>query len=53
MLECKEKVAVLLNMTPGEAVEIRQAARRRSIGSGYTYRDRALQALAEMKKLQG
>lgn len=53
MLECKEKVAILLKMTPGEAAEIRQAARRRSIGSGYSYHDRALQALAEMKKLQG
>ena len=53
MPECKEKVAVLLKMTPGEATEIREAARSRSVGSGYTYHDRALQALAEMRKLQG
>lgn len=53
ILECKEKVAYLLKRTPGEAAEIRLAARRRSISSGYTYRDRALQALAEMKKLKG
>ncbi|HUB60027.1 MAG TPA: glycosyltransferase [Puia sp.] len=53
MLECKQTAAGLLNMTPGEAMAVRRAARCRSIGSGYTYRDRALQALAEMQKLQG
>ena len=51
MSECKKWAAVLLNMTGGEAAEIREAARRKSIGSGYAYHDRALQALEEMKKL--
>ncbi|HEV2353609.1 MAG TPA: glycosyltransferase [Puia sp.] len=53
MAECKQQAAALLALTPGQAAEIRQAARRRSLGSGYTYRDRALQALTEMKKLLG
>ncbi|HLI94308.1 MAG TPA: glycosyltransferase [Puia sp.] len=51
MAGCKQQAAVLLKMTQGEAAEIRRAARRRSVGSGYSYQDRALQALTEMKKL--
>jgi len=51
--ECKKWVAVLLNMPAAEAGEIRKAARLKSIVSGYTYQDRALQVLEEMKKILG
>lgn len=50
VVECKEKAAAILKMNPTEAGGIRLAARQKSIEAGYSYRDRALQMLAELKK---
>lgn len=38
---CLQKARLLLNMTRTEANQVRERARRRSVGSGYSYRDRA------------
>jgi spore maturation protein CgeB len=51
ILECKKYAAIILQMTEEEAGRMRLAAREKSLRAGYTYRDRALQALREMEKL--
>ena len=52
LAECKEKAAAILKMNPTKAAGIRLAARRKSIEAGYSYQDRALQVLAELKKFR-
>jgi spore maturation protein CgeB len=49
--ECIKWCNVLLNMSAEEAKNIRLAARKKSVEAGYSYRDKALQALQEIKKL--
>jgi len=49
--ECVQKAGMLLAMPQDQASVIRRAARERSIGSGYSYRDRAGFVLSEVKKL--
>jgi len=49
--ECADKIKMLLSLSSEKANEIRAAARIRSLSSNYSYQDRAVQALAELKKL--
>lgn len=49
--ECKKLANDILEMTEAEARMVREKARSRSVNSGYSYRDRALQSLSEIKKL--
>jgi spore maturation protein CgeB len=49
--ECSQIVRKVLSFSANEAEIIRLAARRRSIDSGYTYRDRAAQALQHLENL--
>jgi spore maturation protein CgeB len=49
--ECCEKIRTLLEMPAASAQAIRLAARKKSIEAAYTYRDRALQALAHIRRL--
>ncbi|HEY8894491.1 MAG TPA: glycosyltransferase [Niastella sp.] len=49
--ECIQCCKALLGMTAEEESNIRRAARLKSIQAGYSYRDRTLQALREIKGL--
>jgi spore maturation protein CgeB len=49
--ECISLSKLLLNMSDEEALKIRLAARLKSLQAGYSYRNRALLALKEIKKL--
>lgn len=49
--ECKKQASRLLHMSKAEAEKIRLAARAKSLDAGYTYHDRARQALLEMETL--
>lgn len=51
LAECKKWAGVLLQMSREEAGRLRVTAREKSLVAGYTYRDRARQALSEMEKL--
>lgn len=49
--DCIEQINRLLTLTAGVVNEIRLNARKRSIQSAYTYKDRACQALVHLKRL--
>jgi len=49
--DCTKTIRKLLSMSSTEAAQIRENARRRSITSGYTYKDRANQLLRELQNL--
>lgn len=49
--ECAERSKELLGLSTADAKKIRIAARSKSISSGYSYRDRASQALTEISTL--
>ena len=49
--ECANLIKWLLQLSKGEADEIRRAARERSLKSGYTYEARSSQVLAELNNL--
>jgi spore maturation protein CgeB len=51
MMECKKLAIHILNMSETVAFEVRERARNRSLDSGYSYYNRALQSLSEIKKL--
>jgi spore maturation protein CgeB len=51
--QCIKKINYLLALSAESADAVRQLARRRSVVSGYSYHDRAAQALKEMKSLHG
>jgi spore maturation protein CgeB len=51
LAECIEKANLLLGMSSGMIENIRAAARKKSLQAGYTYKDRALQALTEIRNL--
>ena len=46
---CVNQIMKLLALKANEAMEIRNCARMRSINSGYSYKDRAEQALEKIK----
>ncbi|HXB07530.1 MAG TPA: glycosyltransferase, partial [Puia sp.] len=50
MKECRKWAGNLLSMTDSQAGEIRRAARRRSLESKYSYRDRSFQVTAIIKE---
>jgi spore maturation protein CgeB len=49
--ECREQAARILGLSAEEALNIRHAARAKSLAKGYTYQDRAMAVLKEMKAL--
>lgn len=49
--ECASQIKKLLALKANEAMEIRGFARMRSINSGYSYKDRTIQALEKIKTL--
>ena len=49
--ECANQIFKILTLSKSCVKDIRQAARSRSIRSGYSYQDRASQVLSEMQKL--
>jgi spore maturation protein CgeB len=49
--DCAAQIDNLLSLSPSGAEQIRCAARARSLGSGYSYRDRAKSALKELEQL--
>jgi hypothetical protein len=49
--DCARQADILLGMDMAEADEIRQKARQRSIGDGYSYKSRALQVLEQFQQL--
>jgi spore maturation protein CgeB len=49
--ECISLSKIVLNMSDEEALKIRSAARLKSLQAGYSYRNRALLVLQEIKKL--
>lgn len=51
ILECATAVREILSLNSGQAAVIRKDARTRSMQSGYSYRERTLQALETMKRL--
>lgn len=51
LTECIKLSKLLLNMSDEEALKVRSAARLKSLQAGYSYRNRALLALQEIKKL--
>jgi spore maturation protein CgeB len=48
--ECAEQVRRLIELPAAEAMEIRQRARKRSLDSGYSYRDRAQTVLTTIQQ---
>jgi hypothetical protein len=51
--DCADKIKMVLRMPKENADTIREAARRRSLTSGYGYEHRAQQALKELRELVG
>lgn len=49
--ECAHLAQHLIELSPTEAAQIRENARRRSLTSGYSYENRALQALEKISSL--
>ena len=49
--DCVATIKNLMSMTAEDASEIRNAARKRSISSGYSYKERAAQALGHIQSL--
>jgi spore maturation protein CgeB len=49
--ECQEKIHKLINAKPEEIELVRNRARNRSLSSGYSYRDRACQAIKIIQSL--
>jgi spore maturation protein CgeB len=50
--EMVDQASRLLTISKVEANEVRMAARQRSVASGYSYRDRARAALAEIERIK-
>jgi spore maturation protein CgeB len=50
MNECYDKIKMLLDLPAAEATALREAARAVSIAAGYTYKDRARQALDSIRE---
>lgn len=48
---CHKQILELMSLSAGEASGIRQASRSRSLGSGYSYRDRAAQVFDDFVNL--
>ncbi|MBS1659715.1 MAG: glycosyltransferase [Bacteroidetes bacterium] len=53
VLDCVEKIEYLQEMSAVEVAAIRYKARKRSLDSGYSYEDRAKQALGHIRTLMG
>jgi spore maturation protein CgeB len=51
VMECKKLANDILKMSETATLTLREKARSRSLDSGYSYHDRALQSLSEIKKL--
>ena len=51
LADCSYQISRLLNLTAASSVEIRQAARQRSLTSGYSYLARAQQVFKAIEKL--
>lgn len=49
--DCSNQINKLLSLTPTESLQIRSAARARSLSSGYSYKDRARQVYVELYNL--
>lgn len=51
VVDCSKIIRELINLSFGEAENIRRNARNRSINSGYSYKDRTKQLLTELQNL--
>ncbi len=49
--DCIEKIKKIMNLSYDNAMKVREAARSRSLNSGYDYRSRTEQALRALKNL--
>ena len=48
---CVDQINSLMNMSDEETAKVREAARKRSLNSGYSYRSRALQVIHELENI--